>query len=284
MSILNKRVIRFSLFIFQLMFLLTSCMIYIQDPISKKIESIVIPSPSQSITNQNIITSYDNNNLNSLKPANKIEMGYITPDIRKISGWNIAELDLGKESNIMSDLEKDILLATNMARTNPSKFSDDFIQPLLNFFEKDSNIQIVNGLRYTTEEGKDVINETIKFLKNQSPLKALEYRVGIRMSALDHVKDQGKTELTGHTGSDGSNSADRISRYGKWSITAGENIDYGNNNGLDVITALIIDDGVKSRGHRTNIFNSNYNFVGIACGSHLKYKIMCVQDLAGSYN
>lgn len=117
---LNKRVIRFSFIIFQLMFLLKSCMIYIQSPISKKIESILLFSPSQRITNQNIIISY-NNILNTLKPANKIEMRYITQDIRKVRDWNIPELDL----------EKDILLATNMARTNPSKFSDDFIQPLL---------------------------------------------------------------------------------------------------------------------------------------------------------
>jgi uncharacterized protein YkwD len=37
----------------------------------------------------------------------------------------------------------------------------------------------------------------------------------------------------------------------------------GRNHALQTIMGLIIDDGVENRGHRTNIFNPKYNYVGI---------------------
>jgi uncharacterized protein YkwD len=37
----------------------------------------------------------------------------------------------------------------------------------------------------------------------------------------------------------------------------------GRDHALQTIMGLIIDDGVKSRGHRINIFNPSYKYVGI---------------------
>jgi uncharacterized protein YkwD len=47
--------------------------------------------------------------------------------------------------------------------------------------------------------------------------------------------------------------------------------------------ALIIDDGIRGRGHRRNIFNANYNAVGAAYGPHARYGSVCSIDFASSY-
>ena len=76
--------------------------------------------------------------------------------------------------------------------------------------------------------------------------------------------------------------SDRIERYGKWSGTIGENIDYGDvKDGKDVILQLIVDDGVSSRGHRKNVFNPAFKTVGIAGGPHETYTSLYVMDYAG---
>ena len=97
----------------------------------------------------------------------------------------------------------------------------------------------------------------------------------------DHVNDTGPKGVTGHNGSDGSSVSKRIERYGVWQGTNGENISYGCKTGKEIVLQLIIDDGVPSRGHRRNIFNSDYYYIGSACGNHKVYEAMCVMDFAG---
>jgi uncharacterized protein YkwD len=58
---------------------------------------------------------------------------------------------------------------------------------------------------------------------------------------------------------------------------------YGATTGDSVIMALIIDDGVASRGHRTNIFSNDFAYTGIATGSHPTYTTMAVMTYAGDY-
>ena len=44
---------------------------------------------------------------------------------------------------------------------------------------------------------------------------------------------------------------------------------------------MLIDDGVKSRGHRMNMFGSNYKKIGVACAEHKGYQHCCVIDFFG---
>jgi uncharacterized protein YkwD len=76
----------------------------------------------------------------------------------------------------------------------------------------------------------------------------------------------------------------RLNRYGRWRISSGENINYGNANAKKIVTTLLIDDGVPSRGHRRNILNDTFRYVGVAFGEHRVYRHMCVIDFAGAYD
>jgi uncharacterized protein YkwD len=74
-----------------------------------------------------------------------------------------------------------------------------------------------------------------------------------------------------------------MNRYGKWDLAAGENIDYGNTQARRIVISFLIDDGVLSRGHRKNILDKAFNFIGVAVGPHPTYRSMCVLDFAGAH-
>ena len=49
------------------------------------------------------------------------------------------------------------------------------------------------------------------------------------------------------------------------------------------VIALLVDDGVANRGHRTKLFSTDYRVVGVACGGH-KMGAMCVITFAGGFS
>jgi uncharacterized protein YkwD len=63
---------------------------------------------------------------------------------------------------------------------------------------------------------------------------------------------------------------------------SGENIDYGQKSAQEVIIALMVDDGVESRGHRENIFNKGFKFMGCFTGDHKTYGKSTVINYNGS--
>jgi len=178
-------------------------------------------------------------------------------------------------------LEKEIVKELNLARQNPKKYA--FFLEQLKTYYVGRYIKQPGRITIVTEEGISAVDEAIRFLKSMKRVNRLEYSTGMSKAAMDHVKDQGPKGMFGHKGSDGSKPAERMSRYGDWRWTAGENISYGRDKARDIVMGLIIDDGVPGRGHRDNIFNSMYRFVGVACGYHKIFDTMCVITFAGEF-
>jgi hypothetical protein len=87
----------------------------------------------------------------------------------------------------------------------------------------------------------------------------------------------------GHYGNHGTDPGNRISRYGVVSQGWAENIAYGRHTAREIVLALIVDDGVRGRGHRKNIFNPTYNVAGAAYGSHARFGSVCSIDFASGY-
>ena len=181
----------------------------------------------------------------------------------------------------LTKVESDVLKEMNHARTNPKAYAKK-LKRILSYY--DGNLLKYPGrIPLRTKEGPGAVKEAIEYLENVEAVGPLKSSKGMSRAAMDLVKDQGPKGSVGHTGSDGSSPFDRINRYGKWLVTAGENISYGQNTGEDIVIQLIIDDGVPSRGHRKNIFNGSFKVAGIAFGSHKRYRAMCVIDYAGGY-
>ena len=129
-------------------------------------------------------------------------------------------------------------------------------------------------------EGDAVFKDAISFLKSLRPLPPLTWDDNLCKSAQEHVNDIGPKGLLLYQSSDGTEPEDRISKYGNYSESLGENIDFGPNDAMGVIISLTLDDGEEQRPHRENLFKEDYHKVGIACGPHETEFQMCVMDFA----
>ena len=181
----------------------------------------------------------------------------------------------------LSDLEQEVVEELNLARSQPKTYAEFLMDYSKLFVGRE--LREPGEVTILTQEGRSAVNEAIRFLRNQKSLPYLTPSKGMSRAAADMVRMQETTNQIGHVGRDGSNFADRINRYGKWDGTCAENIDYGNNTARKIVMALIIDDGVSSRGHRKSIFNSELRRVGVACGRHQAFRYMCVIDYAARY-
>lgn len=173
-------------------------------------------------------------------------------------------------------LARDVFEETNTLRANPAAYvailgnitkrmSGKVYHPI------DSDVGII------TNEGASAVNEAIKVLRKQSPLRKLKWSEELAQLARAHITDTGAKGLVGHDSSSGRSFSDRVSGVivrGKFSSGA-ENLSYGYSNGRDVVSQLFVDDGVPGRGHRTNLLNHQLTHTGVACGYHSRYGHMC---------
>jgi uncharacterized protein YkwD len=75
-----------------------------------------------------------------------------------------------------------------------------------------------------------------------------------------------------------------MNRYGRWDVASGESITLGSNPARDVVLQLLIDDGVRDRGHRKTLLDRHYAVAGAACGPHREFQQICVIDFAARYS
>jgi len=171
-------------------------------------------------------------------------------------------------------LEREVLVELNKARTNPSKYAD-YLESTISLYDGVLLRRPTDAMATRTREGVPAVREAIKVLRAMPPMSAFELSSGMTQGARDHVRDSGKRGSLQHRGSDGSMAWDRVDRYGRWTGSVSENMSFGPETGRDVVAALIIDDGVPTRGHRKNIFDADVKVVGISCGDHRTYRRMC---------
>lgn len=170
-----------------------------------------------------------------------------------------------KDADLPTGIEAEILEEMNYARTNRNDYIKTRLEPLV---EEGDTSSYQQSLAELIDEMKSIT----------SNLKAYNSAAGLQKAAEEWVEKSGLSGIVGHE--DGW--SNRIKKYGTYS-TAGENCSYGSSTAKAIVLQLLIDDGVESRGHRRNILSPVYTHVGIAVGTHKKYKTMCCMDFASGY-
>jgi uncharacterized protein YkwD len=197
------------------------------------------------------------------------------------TGLSQTETRASADEYALSDLEKAVLEEMNLARTNPTAYAA-YLEAWRQYY-KGKTFRQPGSAPVETIEGASALEEAIKYLRSAKPLPPLQLSKGMCLGAKDQAFDQGQTGDVSHQGKDKSFSWERVTRYGEWKTPVSENIAYDSGTAREIVINLLIDDGVSTRGHRNNIFNSSYLVTGVSCGKHPLFGGMCVCTFAGGF-
>lgn len=172
-----------------------------------------------------------------------------------------------------SAVEADILEEVNFLRTSPDAYVRDLEEYERRF---DGRIAFGEGNEpdFTTHEGVRPVIEAAQDLGRTRPLGKMRHSEVLAQAAADHVRLQGASGQVGHV-SNGKRPGDRVKARGG-NIYVGEVIVYGVYSSRNAVRQLVVDDGVPGRGHRKLLLTASYQYAGVACGSHRRWRNMCV--------
>lgn len=169
------------------------------------------------------------------------------------------------------------LVAHNKARTNP-KYYATFIDT--EYKSKTSSSTKLHSVWMLTfnEACPAVFDEAINYQNAATALGTLQLDLGLTYSVWKHMKwiKVNNNGQISHTGEGSSTPSVRAQPYTSATASIGENLLMTGvkvHNGEHMVSQYIIDDGVASRGHRTNIYKASYKKIGIGL----------IEDNSGNY-
>ncbi len=200
--------------------------------------------------------------------SNSQYVSYLADD-----GWPAELLNTAATAGYLSDNEKNVVLAMNLIRHDPAKYAKLYVYPLLRYF--DGNLLRIPGkIALRTREGADAVRELYDELMETSSIPLFYPSEGMSRAAADHARYMRRTGNAGHEGRGGMSA--RLLRHGRWDVSIAENLHWGAENAHDAVLSLMIDDGVKNRGHRINILDPDFKYVGVGIDSHPRLHISYV--------
>ncbi|MBX2898261.1 MAG: CAP domain-containing protein [Cyclobacteriaceae bacterium] len=167
--------------------------------------------------------------------------------------------------SIAQNQEQEVLTLLNEVRTNPKKFIETRALPYI----RQQNLT-------TNKFAKSLLQD----LKQTRAMAALVEAPALTTVARAHAIDMGTSGKAGHESSDGTPFNVRVRSQANAQGRIAENCAYGQTSALEFVMQLLIDDGIESLGHRKNILEPTYKWVGIAIEPHKTYRTNCVMDFA----
>jgi uncharacterized protein YkwD len=171
----------------------------------------------------------------------------------------VRALNTANDMDYLNDEEKKVILFMNMARHDGSHFSDTFLEKYILENQLNNN-SYIRSLR--------------RDLKKTKGLTPLYPEKDLTAIAQEHARSSGEKGTTGHDGFNQRFEALMGNPYDH----VGENCSYGYEQAIDIVITLLIDENIKSLGHRKNILAPDFNSVGVAIRPHRSYRTNCVMD------
>lgn len=169
---------------------------------------------------------------------------------------HIALCNTAKNCDYYSEEEKKVILLINLVRTNPALFCETYLK------KHKQKYKVKNTSYYKS---------LVKTLKSIHPMSALSPDKSIYEAANSHAIASGKKGSSGHQNFDKRKDQSNCDYFG-------ENCSYGYSDAENIVMQLLIDEGVKSLGHRENILNESYSLIGLGIAKHKVWKWNCVID------
>jgi len=183
----------------------------------------------------------------------------------------------------LETLEAEVLDALSAARLAPSDVATRLATRASQY--KGKTYQPPDNARpRQTKEGASAVKDAIQWLHKCEAAGELDKAgEGLRLAAEDHAVDVGGAGVASHRGGDDSRPEDRATRYGKWKGAVGECLWYGRaTTGAQVVEDLIVDDGVRDRGHRICVFDQRWKGAAVRAGTHTTFgTVVCIEFCVG---
>lgn len=180
--------------------------------------------------------------------------------------WDSLTMNLAntaKNDTSVTNEEKKVIQLLNLCRLNAKLFEETYVAHYLDSISFKDN-------KYSTSLKGD-----LKRIKLPMPLLVLDEE--LRLFAEAHAEYSGEKGKVG-AGNFENRKALLPKKYTQNSFA--ENRQYGDTNTVDIVMALLLDDGIENLEHRKNILNPKFSKVGIAIRPHKKEFSNCVIDFS----
>lgn len=173
------------------------------------------------------------------------------------------------ETSSLTSYQKEWFYWTNYSRSNPKRFWDSIVAPLIKVYPEFQN-------SYSVSLKKDLFST--------APLPLLKPDTALLSIAQDQANSlASKNASPSHTSPNGNTFQSRVQKANIKSC-AGENISFGPPNAVLGLVLLYLDQGVPDHGHRLSLLSRSYTEMGIGISAYPNDMFMVVQDFSCSQN
>lgn len=176
--------------------------------------------------------------------------------------WN--QLTSSSSFKTLSLKEQEFFYWSNVMRKNPAGFAETVLKEFLQQFPEANSADS----RSLMADLKQAPATLPVFLPDQGLIK---------MAAAHAADLKRRGGIISHSSASGKGFVERIKEAGNYRCGA-ENVFSGSPQALEALILLLIDKGVRDKGHRKNLLGANFNLMGASLLEVEKNKMVLVQD------